>query len=154
MAIIKPSRIRTTKIYTMRVTLKKTEKRFAFEASNDKATLAVCASEQLENGNVGFRPMELILEGLAGCMSIDVLSILYKQRQEVQEFRVDVEAKRSNEIPSIFKSIKLHISVVGRVSIDKLEKAIHLSETKYCSVHKILEPTAKISTSYTLKNEA
>lgn len=138
----------------MKVILKKTENKFSFVASNEVSQFDVCASESLEKGNSGFRPMELVLEGLAGCMSIDVLSILYKQRQVVSKFEVEVDAVRAEEVPSIFETIRIHIAISGNIAIDKLERAIELSETKYCSVHKILEPTAKISTSYTLKNEA
>lgn len=100
----------------------------------------------------GVRPMETLLMGLAGCSSIDVVLILKKMKQEIRDIKVDVEAERIKvEDATIFKTIHLHFHVWGDIKEAKLEKAIDISMKKYCSVAKILEKSAEISSSYTLK---
>ena len=138
----------------MEVTLTKTDKKFAFVADNGELQFDVCASPSLEEGNVGFRLMQLILEGVAGCMAIDILQILYKQRQKVDSFRVRVIGDRVDPIPQVFKAIQLVVEVEGEVDDKKLQRAISLSEDKYCSVHKMIEPTVDISTTYTINHGA
>lgn len=102
----------------------------------------------------GARPMELVAMGLASCSSIDVLSILQKQRQQVDRYEVSVEAERDyDNVPAVFKHIHLHFSVEGKVDPPKVQRAIELSLTKYCSVSKMLEKTASITYAYTVNGE-
>ena len=138
----------------MEVQLIKTDKKFAFKADNGELQFDVCASPSMEEGNVGFRPMQLVLEGLAGCMAIDILQILYKQRQVVEAFTLKVKGNRVDTIPSVFESIELLVEVSGQIDEKKLQRAISLSEDKYCSVHKMLEPTVEISTTYSINHGA
>ena len=100
--------------------------------------------------NEGVRPMEIILMGLAGCSSLDVLHILQKGKAEVLDLEVDVQAERANAIPAVFTKINLHFKAKGNFTVEKLERAISLSMEKYCSVTKMLESTVKITTSYEL----
>lgn len=138
----------------MEVKLKKESKDYHFTASNGQVDVAVCGSEKLVNDPVGFRPTELVLAGLGGCMSIDVLSILEKSKQKVEDFDVNVSATRREEVPGLFKEIVMTITVTGDVKKNKLEQAIKLSEEKYCTVFKIVEKTAKIKTMYILNGVA
>jgi putative redox protein len=98
----------------------------------------------------GVRPMELLLMGLGGCTSMDVLSILRKMKQDVQDFNVIVEANREKDkVPSLFEDIQVKYILKGDLDEKKVRKAIELSMTKYCSATAILEKSAKIT--YTLE---
>ncbi len=102
--------------------------------------------------NAGARPMELLLMGLGGCTAMDVVSILKKQKQKIDELKITVNAERlENEIPSIFKSINVHYLFKGELEDKKIKHAIELSMEKYCSVTAILNKTAKIDYSFTIE---
>lgn len=137
----------------MEIQLTKTDAKFEFTATNQQATLPICASPVLGAEQNGFRPMELLLVGLASCMSIDVLNILYKQRQIISKYEVKVSATRQDAEPSIFETITVSLYVWGEVEDSKLDKAIQLTTDKYCSVYNILKPTATIKTQYFLNHE-
>ncbi|HZD60753.1 MAG TPA: OsmC family protein [Anaerolineae bacterium] len=87
----------------------------------------------------GIKPTELFLMGLAGCTAIDVISIMKKKRQVVTSFSVEVEGMQRGEHPKSFEDIKLIYKVKGE-NIDEaaLQRAIQLSEEKYCSVRATL----------------
>lgn len=84
--------------------------------------------------NMGIRPMEMLLLGVGGCASFDVMSILKKSRQQVTDCRVELTAERATGVPSPFTKIHLQFIVSGHSLKDKhVEKAVELSATKYCS---------------------
>lgn len=84
--------------------------------------------------NMGVRPMEMILLGLGGCASFDVVSILKKSRQDVTSCRADLEAERAEGVPSPFTKIHLKFVVSGRnLKESQVERAVNLSSEKYCS---------------------
>lgn len=88
---------------------------------------------------VGPRPMELILCGLGGCSSVDVVGILKKTRQDIDGCEVKIEAERSDEVPAVFTKINMHFVVTGRnVKESAVERAVKLSAEQYCSVAKML----------------
>lgn len=90
--------------------------------------------------NQGFRPMELLLLGLGGCTSFDVVTILKKSRQLIEDCEVQIEAQRSDQIPAVFTQISLHFKVMGRNLNEKLvARAVKLSAEKYCSASLMLE---------------
>ena len=93
----------------------------------------------------GFRPMELILLGLAGCTGMDVVSILSKKKQELAGFEVRVEGQRAKEHPKVFTHIEIEYIVKGR-KIDPVavDRAIELSATKYCPVQNMLNKAVPI----------
>ena len=133
----------------MKVQLKRIAEPYHFQIENESGhTLQVDASEKIGGENKGFRPTELVLSGLAGCASIDVLLILKKQKQDVSDVKVVVTADRKEEIPGLFNQIHIHFSIYGNAQKDKIEKAIDLALDKYCTVAKILEPTSKIVSSF------
>ncbi|MHB0871505.1 MAG: OsmC family protein [Chloroflexota bacterium] len=102
----------------------------------------------------GARPMELVLAGLAGCTAFDVASIMKKARQEVTGFEVTASGERATEDPKVYTRITVEYVVRGRnISEDVLERAIRLSEEKYCSVSAMLEKTARIETRYRIIEE-
>lgn len=88
---------------------------------------------------IGAKPMELILIGLGGCASYDVVGILKKSRQIITDVRCDVSAKRADTVPAVFTDIHLHFVVTGtNIKEAQVVKAIELSATKYCSASKML----------------
>ena len=88
---------------------------------------------------LGARPMELILMGLGGCASYDVVSILQKGRQAISDVRCELTATRADSIPAVFTEIHLHFVVTGSdVKEVQVKKAIELSAEKYCSASKML----------------
>lgn len=96
-------------------------------------------------------PMELLLISLGGCTGMDVLSILTKMKQPVQDFRVELEAEHASDHPKVYTRIKVVFIVKGNVEPSKLERAIELSQTKYCSVTAMLRKSADIKTSYRIE---
>ncbi|MEG9304313.1 OsmC family protein [Psychrobacter celer] len=87
----------------------------------------------------GASPMELILLGLGGCASYDVVSILQKSRQEVTDVRCELTANRAETVPAVYTDIHMHFIVTGQNIKDKqVEKAVNLSAEKYCSASRML----------------
>lgn len=90
--------------------------------------------------NRGARPMELVLMGLGGCASYDVIHILGKARQEVVGCVTELEAERAESVPHVFTRIHLHFKVTGRgLDEKKVARAVALSAGKYCSASIMLE---------------
>ncbi len=96
--------------------------------------------------NLGIRPMEMLILGLGGCTSFDVVSILRKSRQSLVACEVEIEAERASEVPQVYTRIHLHFVVKGnQLDPVKVEKAIELSAEKYCSASQMLAKTATIT---------
>lgn len=99
--------------------------------------------------DLGIRPMEMLLLGLGGCTSFDVVSILRKSRQDLVDCEVQIDAERADEVPKVFTRIHLHFVISGKSLDDgKVGKAIQLSADKYCSASRMLEKTAEITHDY------
>ncbi|GAA6165377.1 OsmC family protein [Pelagimonas sp. KU-00592-HH] len=99
-----------------------------------------------EGGTPGPSPMELLLLGTAGCSAYDVVSILEKQRQRIEDVQVEVDADRAETDPKVFTRIHLHFIVKGRgVGEAQVEKAIALSVDKYCSASAMMAATAEVT---------
>jgi putative redox protein len=96
--------------------------------------------------NIGPRPMETLLAGTGGCTAYDVVTILRKARQDIDDCTVDIEADRALTEPKVFTRIHFHFVVKGRnIKPAHVERAIHLSAEKYCSASIMLGKTAEIS---------
>jgi len=94
-------------------------------------------------------PMELVLLALGSCTGCDVLSILQKKNVSLQDFEIHLDAERSEEHPRVFTKIHLEFVFVGKgLTPMPIERAIELSQQKYCSVSAMLKPTVPITTSY------
>ncbi len=94
-------------------------------------------------------PLEMLLVSVAACTAADIISILEKKRQDVTDYRVEIEGDRRDEYPRSFTTFRINHIVHGRgVSEKALSDAIELSDTKYCSVAATVRPTATIITSY------
>jgi len=96
--------------------------------------------------NLGPRPMETLLLGMGGCTAYDVISILRKSRQDIQDCTMSMTANRAEDHPRVFTDIHIHFTVTGKGLSDKqVERAIKLSSEKYCSASIMLGKTAKIT---------
>ena len=90
--------------------------------------------------NSGARPMELLLLGVGGCTSFDIVDILRKSRQQVRDCVTEIEAERSDTLPKVFTRIHFHFRISGqRVDARKVQRAIALTAKKYCSASILLE---------------
>lgn len=127
---------------------------FHFEATgSDKIAVQIDAAATIGGTNAGARPMELLLMGLGGCSAIDVVLILKKARQVVEDFKITVEGQRDAEaIPAPFEKIHIKYWFKGDLKPDKVENAIKLSMEKYCSASVMLAKTADITWSYEIEN--
>jgi putative redox protein len=121
-----------------------------FEAEAGSGHSIQLDARELDGGqNVGFRPMELLLVGLAGCTAMDVISILRKKRQEVTAYEVQVHALRAQDHPMIFTQITVRHIVTGhRIDPTAVARAIELSETRYCGAGAMLGKAARITHTY------
>ena len=102
--------------------------------------------------NLGVRPMEMLLLGLGGCSSFDVVMILQKSRQDVTDCEAHIEAERAETEPKVFTKIHIHFVVKGRNLAEKhVKRAIELSAEKYCSASIMLGKTAEITHDYEIQ---
>ena len=101
---------------------------------------------EIGGDNLGVRPMEMLLLGVAGCTMIDVVTTLKKMRQELTHCETKVNAERADDHPKVFTDIHIQFLVKGNdLDSKKVEKAITLSAEKYCSASIMLGKTASIS---------
>ncbi|MDF1831828.1 MAG: OsmC family protein [Porticoccaceae bacterium] len=111
--------------------------------------------ESLGGRNMGIRPMEMLLIGMGGCASFDVMSILKKSRQNVTSCHAELEAERADAVPAVFTTINIHFAVKGRDLKEKqVRRAVELSAEKYCSASIMLNKAGvNISHSYEIVTE-
>jgi putative redox protein len=101
---------------------------------------------------IGPSPMELILQAAAGCSGMDVVMILNKMRRTITDLRIKVEAERRDEYPRIFTKIHLHFKLTSPDATEgELERAVKLSQEKYCSVAGMLRSTVNLTHSVELR---
>lgn len=101
----------------------------------------------------GVSPMQMLLLALGSCASVDVLSILQKQRQPLRDLRVEVDGQRGEDYPRPYESIHMKFTIFGQgVEPDKIKRAIELSTEKYCGVHGTLRGVAAITWEFEVKD--
>jgi putative redox protein len=105
------------------------------------------------DGNTGAKPIELALLALGGCTAFDVVGILRKMRQRVTGYDIELVAEQCEEPPTVFTRITIKHKLHGCIKPEAVRKAIHLSETKYCSVSAMIARTAKIETTFEIISE-
>jgi putative redox protein len=128
--------------------------RMSFEGAGKSGfTLPLGTAPESGGDDDGFRPMELLLIGLAGCTAMDVISILQKMRQDVTGFEVRVvEAERAADHPKVYTHIVLEYAVTGhQVDRSSVEHAVELSAERYCSAQGMLGKVAKIESRITIE---
>ncbi|MEO6731805.1 MAG: OsmC family protein [Ferruginibacter sp.] len=113
---------------------------FGFEAEDANGhTIKMDTSPESGGINFGIRPMQVLLMGMGGCSAIDIVMILKKQRQTIDDFSMKIEGEReSGKEPSLWENVKIVFDLTGNIDIDKAERACELSMKKYCSVAETL----------------
>ena len=131
----------------MNVSLERINKDYLFQVSNSDGKSVLLDNKSKSFGEIqGISPMELLLMGIAGCSSIDIIAILDKQKINPISLKMDVKGHRhENQVPALFYQIDIKIYLEGSFSPEKAKRAARLSFEKYCSVSKTLESTAKIN---------
>jgi putative redox protein len=110
-----------------------------------------------ENGgrNIGMRPMEMLLVGMGGCTSFDVVAILKKARQPITACVAEIDAARADEIPKVFTKIHVHFVVTGdNLNEVQVERAVKLSAEKYCSASIMLSKSVEITHDFEVRSTA
>ncbi len=138
----------------MKITLKRLDDMYHLQAINeDGRTIETDGAPAIGGSNKGFRPMQLLLAAAGSCSSIDLISILKKQKQDLRDISIEVTAEREKDkTPAIFTEVHLHYILTGNLDEDKVKRAVDLSVQKYCSVVKILEATAQVTYTYEIVN--
>ncbi len=130
----------------MRVVLRRANDAVHFVAETASGRrVAIDGSRAIGGQGLGARPMEVLLAALGGCSAIDVVTILAKKRQTVDDVTVTLEGERAPGTPSVFARIHVHFTVRGPSDPQAVARAVSLSMDKYCSVARVLERTATIS---------
>ena len=113
---------------------------YGFEAKDANGNMVrLDSSPESGGGNFGFRPMQLLLTGLGGCSGIDIVSILKKQRQEIEGFHMTIEGDREQgKEPSLWENVTITFELKGNIDLAKATRACELSMEKYCSVAETL----------------
>lgn len=100
------------------------------------------------DGHTGPKPIEFALLALGGCTAFDVITILRKKRQQVTGYEIELRAEQREEPPNYFTRVEIRHILHGQVDPEAVKSAIHLSETKYCSVGAMISKTARIESSF------
>ena len=131
----------------MNVSLERINEDYLFEVTNSNGMSIHLDNKSKSTGQVeGISPMELLLMGVAGCSSIDIVAILNKQKINPKLLKMNVKGHRNeNVVPALFYQIDIDIYLEGDFAPEKAKRAAELSFDKYCSVSKTLEPTAEIT---------
>ena len=121
-----------------------------FAATDAYGHSLIIDAPQVDGGEFdGFKPGEMLLTSLAGCSGIDVVGILLKQRQDVTGIEIKVTGEQEPDPPWTWTRVHIEYVLYGRgLDARKVERAIHLSETKYCSVGATLERRSEIGSAF------
>jgi putative redox protein len=124
----------------------------AFEAEVNDHTIVMDADELNGGSNLGPRPKTLTLVSLAGCTGMDVISILKKMKVEVEEFHITVEGDLTEDHPRYYEKIMITYHFKGKdLAADKIQKAIQLSEDRYCGVSAMLRNGTVVEHEFTIE---
>ncbi|HMI04373.1 MAG TPA: OsmC family protein [Pedobacter sp.] len=140
----------------MEINLVRKSGKFNFEAENSTGfKVELDAKEAIGGTGKGFRPMEMLLVGLGGCSGIDMVNVLTKQKEPLDDLKINIKATRKEaEMPPIFDVIDIHFDLYGELSVQKVERALALTFDKYCSVSNILGRSAQLNFTYTINNSS
>lgn len=111
--------------------------------------LTLDGPENFGGSNAGIRPKELLLVALAGCTASDVVTILEKKKINLRDFEINITAQQQEEHPQVYTKINLeYVFYGGNIPVEAVERAIELSQTKYCSVTAMLQKAVEITHTY------
>lgn len=115
-------------------------------------SIVMDASKQVGGEGSGFSPLELLLVALGGCTGIDIVDIMQKQRENVEDLDIVVSGKRAEEPPRVYTRIHVNYRIKGKdIEEKKVQRAIELSEDKYCSVRAMLKAKADMTSNYVIE---
>lgn len=135
----------------MRITVRRADPPFHFVATNEAGV-----EVHMDTGDApkGAGPVQMLVMALAGCSGIDIVDILTKGRQPVDDFGVELDYERDrSQVPALLSKVHAHYVLTGDLDPDKVRRAIELSLDKYCTVSKILEKTVPITYSFSINGE-
>jgi putative redox protein len=120
----------------MKIRLRRVDDAFNMEATDESGhSILMDGSPEIGAHGRGVRPMQVLIMGMGGCAAIDIIQILNKQRQQVREFYIEIEAERQKDLtPSLWEKAHIIFTFAGSVDPEKARKAADLSMNKYCSV--------------------
>ncbi len=132
----------------------KWKEKMAFESEVNGYKIRVDAGEESGGDNSGVRPKPLMLVALAGCTGMDVVSILKKMRVEYDDLTISVEANLREEHPKYYDEMKVIYHFVGKnLPMDKIERAVQLSEEQYCGVSALYKMAIPVTTEIKVTEE-
>jgi putative redox protein len=125
----------------MKVELKRLDDAFHFEAKNEQGvTMHFDANPEIGGHDKGVRPMQALVMAVGGCSAIDIILILKKQRQEISDFRIEIDGEREKgKEPALWEKLHVIYHIDGKIDAEKARRAVQLSMEKYCSVSQTLE---------------
>ena len=124
----------------MKVTLHRLDDAFNLQSTSAAGhTVISDGSTAIGGQDAGMRPMEMLLSSVGACSSIDIIMLLKKQRQQLDNIRIEVSGERRDEEPRIFTDIHVSYTLVGDIDEKKAERACRLSMEKLCSVSLMLK---------------
>jgi putative redox protein len=129
------------------------KEKMSFDGSSESGfTVPLGTSPVVGGDDDGFRPLELLAIGLAGCTAMDVMSILQKKRQEINSFEVQVHAEQAAEHPKVFTHIVIEYIISGNnLSEEAVQRAVQLSEEKYCPAQAMFKQVATMELKITIQ---
>jgi putative redox protein len=120
-----------------------------FQVAIDEFIIDIDAAAEVGGVGAGPQPIRLVLGALSGCTGMDVISILRKKRQEITHFSVEVVGTRATEHPKVYTDIEIVYRVHGRgIDPEAVQRAINLSEEKYCPVMGMLRASVNLHSRY------
>ena len=135
------------------ITLRWIEETMSVVSDSNGHSIVVGRSPDPQFTWIGVKPSDLLLMAAASCAAYDVVEILTKQREPLEDLKIQCHGEQMPDPPYTFTSIHLFYIVRGNVNPDKLEKAIRLSEDKYCSVISSLRPGVPVTSDYEIKEK-
>jgi len=129
-----------TNYLQMKVILNRVNQAVHFEGNSPTTAVKIHidGSPDIGGEGLGARPMELVLMALGSCSVLDLINILKKQKQEIEDVSIEIEGKRVDTIPAVFTDIHIIFKLKGVIDYNKAIKAAELAVKKYCSVHDML----------------
>lgn len=131
----------------MHITLHRKNKAVHFEAVNGSGnTIQIDGPETIGGEGKGMRPMEILLTSIAGCSSFDLVEILKKQKESLEDITISIQGTRKSEGDvKPFTHIEMLFTLTGNLNEAKVERAVKLSVEKYCSVAASLDPAIQLT---------
>ncbi len=134
----------------VKIEINRIDQDYRMEAFNEKGKSIIMDAGEADGGHdSGLRPMQLLLAAMGGCSAIDLISILRKQREPLEDLKITVTGERQQGVvPALYTEVHAHFKLYGDINQEKAERAVQLSVEKYCSVAKTLEKTATVTHSF------